>query len=138
MAETKRPRGVGRPPGPRGFVAAEIAPVYGQIEGVLSRLEALIQTLGNNRLAAVLGVSPSQPSRWRTRKDQPSALHQQQIIELDHVMARLFSDMVPHAGLIWLDSHNDALRTRPIDALALGDFNDVLGAIEIEEQGGFL
>lgn len=138
MTDAKRGRGPGRPPGPRGFVAREIAPVYTELGGVLSRLEALIQTVGNNRVAAILGVSASQPSRWRTRKDRPSSAHQRQIVELDHVMARLFGDMLPQAGLIWLESHNDALGTRPIDALTFGDFDDVRGAIEIEEQGGFL
>lgn len=131
-------RGPGRPPGPRMFTAREIAPVYGQIEGVLSRLEALVQTLGNNRVAAILGVSASQPSRWRSRKDVPTPEHQQKILDLDYVMANLFGEMMPTDGLIWLESFNHSLRTRPIDALAYGDFKDVLGAIEIEQQGGFV
>lgn len=116
----------------------EIAPVYGGVDGVASRLAALIETLGNNRVADILGVSASQPSRWHAGHDNPSEPYRTSIIELDHVLARLFTEMMPQAGLIWLESFNQAINTRPVDALKLGRFDDVMGAIQVEEHGGFL
>lgn len=110
--------------------------MYGEIEGLLSRLEALVQTLGNNQVAAILGVNPAAVSRWRSRKESPRSEHQNSILALDHVASRLFGWFMPRTALDWLRSFNDVLNTRPIDALTLGRFDDVLSAIDIEEQGG--
>ncbi|MHB8512714.1 MAG: hypothetical protein ACYDCC_11100 [Actinomycetota bacterium] len=115
----------------------EIAPVYGDPTGVRSRLNAAVETLGNNKVADILGVSPSQPSRWRSRKEAPAPAQQRAIIELDRVLARLFEDMLPSVAMGWLESHNAMLRTTPFSALALGRFDEVVAAIEVEEQGGF-
>lgn len=128
----------GRPRGKRVLVAREIAPVYGQPAGLLSRLNATVETLGNNKVAKILGVSPSQPSRWRSGKDFPSPEHQRKVVELDRVLVYLFEDMVPVVALDWLESYNHFLLTRPIDALAVGRFDDVIVAIGIEELGGFI
>lgn len=122
---------------PRGSTVREIAPVYGEIDGLLSRLTAAVETLGNNKVARVLGVNPSQPSRWRARREAPAPPQQRGIIELDRVLARLFEDMVAVVALDWLESQNAMLRTSPLEALALGRFDEVVAAIEVEEQGGF-
>ncbi|HEX9697243.1 MAG TPA: hypothetical protein VGB64_13135 [Actinomycetota bacterium] len=129
--------GPGRPRKRPQAMVREIAPVYGDAAGLLSRLEAAVQTLGNNKVSRILGVSASQPSRWRSGKERPSPAHERAIIELDRVLARLFEDMVAVVALDWLESHNAMLRTRPVDALTRGRFDEVVGAIEVEEQGGY-
>ena len=100
-------------------------------------MNATVETLGNNKVAKILGVSASQPSRWRSGKESPGPAQQRRIIELDRVLARLFEDMVAVVAADWLESHNAMLRTRPFDALVLGRFDEVVAAIEVEEQGGF-
>ena len=46
----------------------------GTVESLLAdRLVRLIAGLGNNRLAGLLGVSASQPSRWRKGEERISA-----------------------------------------------------------------
>lgn len=137
-AEGAGPMRRGRPPGPRSVTAREVAPVYDHIDGVLSRLNALLETLGGGRVASILGVSASQPSRWRSRKERPTREHQTRILELDYVCALLFHDMPLREGIIWLESYNYSLGTRPIDALTFGDFAAVREALEVEAQGGFV
>lgn len=126
----------GRPKGAASWKVGEVAPVYGGIEGVLSRLEPMIAVLGNNRVAHLLGVSPSQPSRWRSGKDRPNPDVQTRILRLDSVMVRLFGMMTPRAALMWLESHDPHLGTRPQDALVLGRYEQVHGSLGIEEAGG--
>jgi hypothetical protein len=129
-------RGPGRPRKASFKPVRENAPAYGQPESILSRLDALVQTLGNNKVASILGVSPSQPSRWRSRVERPGPDNETRILQLDFVCARLFGAMMPDVARDWLESHNFAINCRPIDALAYGDHEAVLAAINVYENGG--
>lgn len=128
----------GRPSGALPGRVGEVAPIYGGIEGVLSRLEALVAVLGNNRIAEMLGVSNSQPSRWRARRESPGADMQVKILDLDHLMARLFGEMHPVVAQEWLEGYNHYLGARPIDVLILRGSDAVLAAVRVEAQGGFV
>lgn len=128
----------GRPKGSRPARVGEVAPVYGGVDGALSRLEALVATLGNNQVARLLGVSASQPSRWRAGKDRPTPEMLLRIGDLDHVMFRLFGQMHQKVALQWLQAHNEFVGTTPAEAIRAGDFGLVHSALAIEAQGGFL
>lgn len=137
MADKATPArsGSGRPPG-RGRVG-ESVPVYGSPAGTAGRVEALAETLGSNRLARILGVSESQPSRWRAGREAPSQRHHRAIADLDHIMERLHLVFAPATAMVWLESFNYTVGARPIDALAYGRYEDVLTAIDVADQGGF-
>ncbi len=102
------------------------------------RLEHLVAGLGNNRVAALLGVSPSQPSRWRRGEERINAENQRRLIDLDYVMARLLQVWPPEQAEIWLTSHNAFLGSRPTDVLRLRGGAAVVPAIDAEAEGAYV
>ena len=101
------------------------------------RLERLIATFGSNRVAELLGVSPSQPSRWRRGAERISADRQRALLDLDYVMARLLHLFPKEQAEIWLTSHNAHLGARPIDALRLTGAATVVRTIDAEAQDAY-
>lgn len=101
------------------------------------RLDRLIAELGNNRVANLLGVSRSQPSRWRSGEERISADKQRGVLDLDYVMARLLQLYPREQAEIWLTSHNAILGARPIDVLRLRGAAAILPAIDAEAQGAY-
>jgi transcriptional regulator with XRE-family HTH domain len=101
------------------------------------RLDRLIDGFGNNRVASLLGVSRSQPSRWRRGEERISADKQRSVIDLDFVMARLLQLYPREQAEIWLTSHNAHLGSRPIDVLRLRGAAGILPAIDAEAQGAY-
>jgi hypothetical protein len=111
-------------------------PASGQaVVSAEERLDYLAASLGSNRVAELLGVSKSQPSRWRARKDGISADNRRRLLDLDYVVARLDLLYPPEQAGIWLTSHNSVLGARPIDVLKLRGAGPVVAAIDAEEQG---
>ena len=101
------------------------------------RLERLVASLGSNRVAELLGVSRSQPSRWRSGKERMGPQNQQRLVDLDYVMARLAQVWPDELGPLWLTSHNPHLGARPIDVLRLRGAGPVIAAISAEAEGAF-
>jgi Protein of unknown function (DUF2384) len=101
------------------------------------RLDRLIDELGNNRVASLLAVSRSQPSRWRSGKEGMSSENRRKLIDLDYVFGRLEQLFPPRQAEIWLNSYNAHLGGRPIDALRLKGASPVIQAIDAEAQGAF-
>lgn len=102
------------------------------------RLERLIATFGNNRVAELLGVSPSQPSRWGKGEERISANRQRALIDLDYVMARLLHLFPREQAESWMTSHNGHLGARPIDVLRLSGAAAVVRAIDAEAQDAYV
>lgn len=101
------------------------------------RLGRLIDTFGNNRVAQLLGVSPSQPSRWRKGDERISADRQRALLDLDYVMARLLQLFPREQAEIWMESHNAHLGARPVDVLRLSGAAAVVRAIDAEAQDAY-
>ena len=101
------------------------------------RLERLVNELGNNRVANLLAVSPSQPSRWRSGKEGIGIENQRKLIDLDYVFGRLEQLFSSRQAEIWLKSYNAHLGGRPIDVLRLRGAAPVIRAIDAEAQGAF-
>lgn len=101
------------------------------------RLERLVNELGNNRVANLLAVSPSQPSRWRSGKEGIGTENQRKLIDLDYVFGRLEQLFSSRQAEIWLKSYNAHLGGRPIDVLRLRGAAPVIRAIDAEAQGAF-
>jgi hypothetical protein len=110
----------------------------GAMEVLLAaRLAQLIRELGNNRLASLLDVSGSQPSRWKTGEERISAENQRRLLDLDYVMARLLQLYPREQAEIWLTSHNAHLGSRPVDVLRLRGAAPVVAAIDAEAEGAY-
>jgi hypothetical protein len=101
------------------------------------RLIRLIDELGNNRVAELLSVSRSQPSRWRSGKEGIGPENQRKLIDLDYVLGRLGQLYPSRQCEIWLTSHNAHLGGRPIDVLHIRGAAPVIEAIDAEAQGAF-
>jgi hypothetical protein len=101
------------------------------------RLERLVDQLGNNRVANLLSVSVSQPSRWRSGKEGIGPENQRKLIDLDYVFGRLEQLYTARQAEIWLTSYNGHLRARPVDVLRLRGAAPVIEAIDAEAQGAF-
>ncbi|MHB8513608.1 MAG: hypothetical protein ACYDCC_15740 [Actinomycetota bacterium] len=88
-------------------------------------------------MAKLLRVSPSQPSRWRSRKERISEENLRKIMDLDYVISRLLMLMTPELALNWLYGNNPWINGRPIDAILLKGPLAVIDAIGAEEQGAY-
>lgn len=103
----------------------------------LARLGALIDTFGNNRVAELLRVSASQPSRWRDGVERMSSANERKVLDLDYVMARLLAILPLSQIDNWLNGDNPFLGGRPIDFLRYRGPLAILPAVGAEEQGAY-
>ena len=135
----RKPSGASYPPSrSRQARKARRVSEPGVVESLLAeRLTRLIAGIGNNRVATLLNVSPSQPSRWRKGEERISADKQRSLLDLDYVMARLLQLFPPQQAEIWLTSHNAHLGARPMDVLRLRGAGAVVRAIDAEAQGAY-
>jgi hypothetical protein len=101
------------------------------------KLDRLVEGFGNNKVAELLDVSPSQPSRWRSRKEGIASENERRVVDLEYVMSRLLRLFPRDVAQTWLLSHNAHLGSRPIDVLKLSGALPVIEAIDAEEQGAF-
>lgn len=98
------------------------------------RLARLVDVYGNENVAKLLGISRSQPARWRSGKQTPGLDRRRLIYQLDDITQRLLTVFSRPVAAVWLQSHNPLLRTRPIDALRLRGPLALEAAIAYEEQ----
>ena len=98
----------------------------------------LIELIGNNLLADILGVSRSQPSMWKNGKEKLSAENQRKVSDLDHVMNRLLMELYPQQAMQWLQGSNAHLNFgRPMDVLIIKGPSKVLDAIDALSTGSY-
>ena len=99
------------------------------------KLARLVESMGNNWVAEILAVSPSQPSRWRTGKEGISPENARLVTDLEYVISRLLQLYSPALATVWLTSYNAHLESRPVDVLHLRGALAVAAAIDAEAQG---
>ncbi len=105
---------------------------------VRRRLEWLTSVLGGNRVADVLGVSRSQPSRWRAGTEGIAARNARAVLDLDYVVARLHQQWTPKVAATWLESANAHLGGAvPIRVMRLRGVGEVIRAIDAEDEGAY-
>lgn len=103
------------------------------------RVREVAGALGSNaNLAALLEVSPSQPTRWIQGSERPNSLNARAIVDLDHVVARAALLWQPTVVTSWLYGHNAFLGgARPIDVVKLRGAAPVIEALDQELAGGY-
>jgi hypothetical protein len=91
---------------------------------------------GGGVLAAMLGVSPSQTSRWASGAERPGAEAAPLLIDLEHVLARVRLVWAEPAATTWMTSANVHLEgARPVDVLRLQGPGPVLEALDAGAWG---
>jgi hypothetical protein len=102
------------------------------------RAARLVGVLGNKGVAQLLNVSESQPSRWKTGQEVPSARSAPLLVDLDHVVGRLLLIWDSSVILDWLTGANGFLEgARPIDVIAVRGTTEVVEALEAEAAGAY-
>ncbi|HCB05837.1 MAG TPA: DUF2384 domain-containing protein [Nocardioides sp.] len=103
------------------------------------RTEVLIERAGSVTAAAeLLGVSKSQPSRWRTGEETPSPEKARALNDLEHVFSRAALIFEPDVIKDWMTGPNSYLQgARPIDVLRRRGVSEVLDALDAAEQIAF-
>lgn len=91
---------------------------------------------GGKALAKMLGVSPSQTSRWANGKERPGAIAAPLLIDLEHVLARVRLVWSEPAATTWMVSANAHLAgARPVDVLRARGVGPVLEALDAAMWG---
>lgn len=111
----------------------------GVAEETVRRLGLVVDFLGNNRVAELLQVSKSQPSRWRRHQEGVSLESSELVVDLDYVLQR-FRQVYDDKDVfwIWLNSQNPYLGARPIDAIMLRGPQAAMPAIDALAEGAFV
>lgn len=104
------------------------------------RTQFLIDTVGGvTKLAKTLGVSPSQPSRWKTGTETPSPEVAAKLLDLDHVIALAVQTWHPTVVMDWMTSSNGFLGgAEPIDVLLQRGSAEVIDALKATLSGAYV
>lgn len=103
------------------------------------RAQFLIDTIGGvTKLAKILGVSPSQPSRWQSGQEAPGPDVAAKFLDLDHVIALAVQTWHPAVVMDWMTTGNGFLEGgRPIDVLLQRGSADVIDALQASLSGAY-
>lgn len=103
------------------------------------RAQFLIDTVGGvNKLAKTLGVSPSQPSRWKSGTEVPSPEVAAKLLDLDHVVALAVQAWHPVVVMDWLTTGNGFLEgAQPIEVLLQRGSAEVIDALKATLSGAY-
>ena len=77
--------------------------------GTDAKVDRLVAVYGVNGLASLLGVSASQPTRWRQRKERPSDTATRRLLALEYLTSRLAEVFTARQAQAWLASPNPYL-----------------------------
>ena len=101
-------------------------------------LVGLIDALGTNATARLLGADRAQVSRWIGRSATISAEMGRRIVDLHDVLSRILRVYNRDAAALWLTGAEPLLAgARPIDVLVLEGAAPVIRAIDGIAQGAF-
>ncbi|HEV2639688.1 MAG TPA: hypothetical protein VGX23_31435 [Actinocrinis sp.] len=101
-------------------------------------LTRVVDVLGNNATAALLGVASSQPSRWKSGKERLSRASASAVVQLDAFLATMLSVFTPEQAELWLSGSEPHLGgARPADVFRLRGLAGVLPALQAIEEGAY-
>jgi hypothetical protein len=128
-------RSSGRKPAARAVKTPKMAPAWRPAE----RTQFLIEAVGGvTKLARTLGVSPSQPSRWRAGTEVPSPEIAAKLLDLDHVIALALQAWDPAVVMDWMTSSNGFLSgASPIGVLLARGSAEVIDALKATLSGAY-
>ena len=103
------------------------------------RSEFVIRVLGNQRVADLLRVSKSQPSRWKSGEETPGPAAARRLVDLDHVLARLALVWDESLAADWLTTPNGFLDgATPMQVIESRGTTEVIEAIDAEAEAAYV
>lgn len=119
--------------------AAVQLPKIGRVEVIRVKAANVVEVLGGpTRAARILGVARSQPGRWVSGREAPSAGSARRLLDLDYVVSRLEQLYEPATAQTWLTSPNSYLNgSRPLDVLETEGPASVIEAIDASMTGSY-
>jgi len=113
-----------------------LRPAAAKLASVQPLLVRIVEALGTNKAAGILGVDRSQVSRWMRGAHLPGAEMSRRIVDLHDVLTRILQVYEREAAELWLVGSEPLLGgARPIDVLALEGAAPVIRAIDGIMQG---
>jgi uncharacterized protein (DUF2384 family) len=113
------------------MVLRQSAGVLGDVTPLLSRV---LEALGTNAAARLLGAGRAQVSRWRSEESISSEMGRR-IVDLHDILTRILRVYGRELAAMWLvGSEPLPGGARPIDVLALEGAAPVIRAIDISEK----
>jgi uncharacterized protein (DUF2384 family) len=115
-----------------------LRPAAAALADVAPLLERVIQALGSNAAARLLGADRAQVSRWSSGKEPISAEMGRRIVDLQDVLTRILRIYGREAAALWLTGSEPLLGgARPIDVLAIEGAAPVIRAIDGIAEGAY-
>jgi uncharacterized protein (DUF2384 family) len=101
-------------------------------------LDRIVEALGTNAAARLLGADRSQVSRWRSATESISAEMGRRIVDLHDILTRILRLYGTDAASMWLVGSEPLLGgARPIDVLVTEGAAPVIRAIDGIMEGAF-
>jgi uncharacterized protein (DUF2384 family) len=101
-------------------------------------LARIVNALGTNATARVLGADRAQVSRWSSRKEPVGAEMARRVIDLHDVLTRILRVYDREGAAMWLVGSEPLLGgARPIDVLVIEGASPVIRAIDGIVQGAY-
>lgn len=97
--------------------------------------QRLMNAIGSDTAAALLGVAADSTGHWANGQDTPSEAVRLQLAEMNHLVDQLLTAFTPAQARLWLAGQNAHLRGRPIDVYRLEGASPLLDAIRAHQEG---
>lgn len=142
MASRKTAAGTRQSKSTEVVVVVQLAPGQRQtaaVDPLTVKIASVTEALGSKSKAAeFLGVARSQPGKWLSGEERPSARARRQIQDFEYVWHRLTDDRSPEVAHVWLTSSNSFLNgATPLTWLKVRGPEDVIATIDAEEAGSY-
>jgi uncharacterized protein (DUF2384 family) len=115
-----------------------LLPAATMLADVRPLLSRIVEALGTNAAARVLGVDRAQVSRWGAGKEPIGAEMGRRVVDLHDVLTRILRVYGREAAAMWLMGSEPLLGgARPIDVLVTQGAAPVIHAIDGIMQGAY-
>jgi uncharacterized protein (DUF2384 family) len=115
-----------------------LRPAADNLADVRPLLARVVDALGTNAVARLIGVDRAQVSRWGSGKEAVGMEMARRVVDLHDILTRILRVYNREAAAMWLSGSEPLLGgARPIDVLALEGAATVIRAIEAIAEGAY-
>lgn len=135
---SQKRRGALRRPWTPAATVIRLRPAADALADVRPLLTRVIDALGTNAVARLMGADRAQVSRWGGGKEAIGMEMARRVVDLHDVLTRILRVYNREAAAMWLSGSEPLLGgARPIDVLAMEGAAPVIRAIEAIAEGAY-